>query len=165
MLMKENEIITMYGRDYRAMTIALLKEAGLAERIPSKNMLIGLKPNLVSQALPSEGATTHPEIVAGVIEYLQENGFFHLVVLEGSWVGDKTSEAFLCCGYRTLAEDYGVTLLDTQKDKAYTQYKAGNGDSTQRKQIYCFRHLSRLPHTLITKKICETCPNQCGQRS
>lgn len=67
------------------MTKQLLQEANLQEQIPGKECRIGIKPNLVSPSEPSWGATTHPEIVAGIIEYLQERGFQNLVMLEGSW--------------------------------------------------------------------------------
>jgi uncharacterized protein (DUF362 family) len=65
----------------------------------------------------SYGATTHPEVVAGILEYLQEQGFENLVMMEGSWVGDKTEEAYEVCGYRSLSETYGVPFLDMQKEK------------------------------------------------
>lgn len=38
--------------------------------------------------------------------------------MEGSWVGDKTEESFEVCGYRMLSEQYGVPLIDAQKEKA-----------------------------------------------
>lgn len=37
--------------------------------------MVGIKPNLVSPSDPANGGTTHPEIVAGILEYLKENGF------------------------------------------------------------------------------------------
>ena len=80
-------------------------------------MQIGIKPNLVSPSEASWGATTHPEIVAGIIEYLQENGYGNIAILEGSWVGDKTTEAYEVCGYRELTEKYQVPFWDMQKDK------------------------------------------------
>ena len=36
----------------------------------------------------------------------------------GSWVGDKTEESFEVCGYRMLSEQYGVPLIDAQKEKS-----------------------------------------------
>ena len=74
-VMKENEIWMIHGSQYKEMTKELLKSAGLEQRIPDKNTRIGIKPNLVSPSEASYGATTHPEIVAGIIEYLQEHGF------------------------------------------------------------------------------------------
>lgn len=119
--MKENELIMIYGTDYKNMAKELLEAAGLAERIPSADSRIGLKPNLVSPSDASWGATTHPEVVAGTIEYLQEHGFRNLVILEGSWVGDKTQEAFEVCGYDRLVRDYQVEWIDTQRDTSHGQ--------------------------------------------
>lgn len=57
------------------MTRELLEESNLAELIGDKNKMVGIKPNLVSPSDPANGGTTHPEIVAGILEYLKENGF------------------------------------------------------------------------------------------
>ncbi len=123
--METNEILKIYGTDYREMTKRLLARAELASLIPSPAARIGIKPNL-NVAQPAEfGATTHPEVVAGIIEYLQECGFSRIVVLEGSWVGDRTAEAFEVCGYHALAERYGVELWDTQKDTSHWKDCAG----------------------------------------
>ncbi len=123
--MERNEILKIYGTDFKEMTKILLAQADLASLIPSEKTQIGIKPNLnVTQ--PAEfGATTHPEVVAGIIEYLQERGFSRVVVLEGSWVGDQTQKAFECCGYRALSEQYGVELWDTQKDSSHKKDCAG----------------------------------------
>ncbi|MCC8028625.1 MAG: DUF362 domain-containing protein [Lachnospiraceae bacterium] len=117
--MKQNEIIKIYGTDYKEMTKLLLERADLASEIPSPESLIGIKPNLVTPTPAEYGATTHPEIVAGIIEYLREHGFPRMVILESSWVGDVTAEAFECCGYNTLSEHYGVELWDLQKDSSH----------------------------------------------
>lgn len=114
--MEKQEIIKIYGTAYKEMTKQLLEEADLKSLIPGKGSRIGIKPNLVSASEASYGATTHPEVVAGIVEYLQENGFSQLVILEGSWVGDSTREAMKVCGYDRLAETYGTELIDTQKD-------------------------------------------------
>lgn len=118
--MKKNEIYMIYGNDYKSMTIELLEAANLRERIPSQNCRIGIKPNLVSPSEASWGATTHPEVVEGIIDYLKKYGFGNLVMLEGSWVGDVTSEAVSVCGYDRLSERTGVLFVDTQKDPAVT---------------------------------------------
>ena len=88
--MKKDEIFVIYGEAYHKMTKELLEAAGLSEMIGDRNKRIGIKPNLVSASVASEGATTHPEVVEGLIEYLQEHGFYHLAIMEGSWVGAKT---------------------------------------------------------------------------
>lgn len=117
--MKANQIFKIYGTDYQAMTKRLLEEANLAALIPGKDSRIGIKPNLVSPTEASYGATTHPEVVAGIIEYLQERGYRRIMIAEGSWVGDRTAEAIRVCGYEALAEKYGVKLHDTQKDRSH----------------------------------------------
>lgn len=123
--MRNHEILAVYGTDYKEMTKKILQEAVLEERIPSKKSRIGIKPNLVSPSEASWGATTHPEIVAGIIEYLQERGFCNLVMLEGSWVGDKTGDAVEVCGYGRLSKKYGVEFLDMQKDTSVACACAG----------------------------------------
>lgn len=123
--MERNEIIKIYGTDYKNMTKRLLSAAGLISRIPSANAMVGIKPNLVSPTPAEFGATTHPEIVAGIIEYLQENGHEKIMMLEGSWVGDRTSDAYEYCGFRALSEKYGVPFTDTQKDGYHEKDCAG----------------------------------------
>ena len=65
--MKKNEIYIKSGTEYKEMTKELLEQCDLAEQIPVKDLQIGIKPNLVSPTEASWGATTHPEIVAGII--------------------------------------------------------------------------------------------------
>ena len=119
--MEKNQIFIKTGTKYKKMTRELLEESNLAELIGDKNKMVGIKPNLVSPSDPAKGGTTHPEIVAGILEYLKENGFKNSMILEGSWVGDRTADAFEVCGYRQLCEDYDVEFYDTQKDKSYTK--------------------------------------------
>ncbi|MDR2759764.1 MAG: DUF362 domain-containing protein [Spirochaetaceae bacterium] len=119
--MEKHEILVAYGDDPYVMARQTAEAAGLAELIGDKKKRVGLKPNLVVSRPADEGATTHPAIAAGLIAYLKEKGFQNLVILEGSWVGDRTADAFGVCGYRNLAKETGVELIDTQKDsfKAY----------------------------------------------
>ena len=122
--MKTNEILKAYGPDYKNMTKRLLQAADIAAEL-SPGMHIGIKPNLMAPVLANFGATTHPEIVAGIIEYLHEHGFNDIAIYEGSWVGDVTSDAFEYCGFRQLSQEYGVPLFDAQKDTAHTADCAG----------------------------------------
>lgn len=117
--MKKNEIYKIYGKNYMEMTMELLREAELEQRIPDKEVCIGIKPNLVAPTPAEYGATTHPQVVEGLICYLQERGYHNLLMAEGSWVGDRTSEAYEFCGYRALSEKYGVPFVDTQKDGSH----------------------------------------------
>ena len=123
--MNKNQIFIKSGTEYKKITKELLTASNLAELIGDRNKMVGIKPNLVSPSDPSEGGTTHPEIVAGILEYLKENGFQNMMLLEGSWVGDRTADAFEVCGYRRLCEDYDIKFYDTQKDKSYVKDCSG----------------------------------------
>ena len=112
-----NRIWKIYGTDYKEMTKKILAASNLADRIGDREARIGIKPNLVVASPAQFGGTTHTEVVAGIIEYLQERDFHNIIVAEGSWVGDRTALAFDYCGYNTLSEQYGVPLVDTQKEK------------------------------------------------
>ena len=118
--MKKDEIFVIYGTEYKKMTIELLEACKLANMIGDRRKRIGIKPNLVSPSEASYGATTHPEVVEGLLQYLKEQGFSEITIMEGSWIGAKTKEAFKTCGYDTLAKRYGVALVDAQKEKSVT---------------------------------------------
>ena len=115
-MIKTNEIHVMTGCDYKNMAIHMLEVCELSEFI-DKKARIGIKPNLVSPTPASFGATTHPEVVAGIIEYLRSYGFQDIVMLEGSWVGDRTADAVEVCGYKELSDKYHVPFLDMQKEE------------------------------------------------
>lgn len=46
--MKQNQILKIYGTDYKDMTVRLLTQADMLSHIKDKNWRIGTKPNLVS---------------------------------------------------------------------------------------------------------------------
>ncbi|MDR0502500.1 MAG: DUF362 domain-containing protein [Treponema sp.] len=114
--MEKNEIIILYGENISEMAARLAEEANLADLIGDRKKYIGLKPNLVVASPAFEGATTHTAIAAGLIDYLKKHGFFNISIIEGSWTGGSTSQAFNMCGYTKLAKDTGVRLIDTKKD-------------------------------------------------
>ena len=159
--MEKNQIFKIYGTDYKDMTKRLLEEAGLVQileqairerNLPGKDCRIGIKPNLVSPTPASCGATTHPEIVAGIIEYLQERGYRNIIVAEGSWVGDRTSEAVRTCGYDALTEQYGVTFQDCQKDSSFEADCGG----MKLNLCSCIRHIDFMINVPVLKGHCQT---------
>lgn len=115
--MNRNLLYVAYGSVAREMTIELMTRAGVADEIPA-NARIGLKPNLVVADRAENGATTHTEIVAGAIEYLQAHGHRDITIMESAWVGDSTQRAFSVCGYREIEKKYGVELCDLKKDSS-----------------------------------------------
>lgn len=121
--MNRNDIILIHGTDYKEMTKRVLEAAGLAEDVGDKKARIALKPNLVTAKAPSSGATTHSELLAGTVEYLQEHGFESITIMEGSWVGDRTGEAFRAAGYDRVCDRYHVPFVDLQRD-TWKEYDA-----------------------------------------
>lgn len=150
--MEKNQILKRYGTNYKEMTKQLLEEADLISLIPGRQCRIGIKPNLVSPSPASYGATTHTEVVAGIIEYLQERGCRNLTMMEGSWVGDRTSETVRVCGYDALSEQYGVTFLDTQKEKGVKRDCQGMELNICR----CVEQIDFLINVPVLKGHCQT---------
>ena len=105
------------------MTKKILAAADVASMIGSKNAEVALKPNLVTSNPPSSGATTHAELLAGSIEYLRENGFDNICIMEGAWVGCGTQSAFRAAGYDRICSQYNVPFVDLQKD-SFKEYDA-----------------------------------------
>ena len=114
--MEDNRIIVVYGDQAKEMTLSLLAAAQIEKDIPL-NARIGIKPNLVNTTLPENGATTHCGIAEGLAEYLTGRGYNDLTILEGSWVGASTKDAFRRLGYENIAGKYGIKLVDTKSDR------------------------------------------------
>lgn len=121
--MKKHDILMIHGTDYKEMAKKILEAANVAEDIGDSGKKIALKPNLVVAKDPDSGATTHGQLLAGAIEYLQEHGFFNLCIMEGSWVGDNTRSAFRATGYDKISTTYNVPLIDLQSD-SWKEYDA-----------------------------------------
>ena len=119
--MERNEIFVICGTRIADMAYELCREADLEGLIRAScakpDPLIALKPNLVGPIPAEDGATTHPEIVEGVAAYLRGRGFRNLVMMESSWVGDKTSDALLVTGFGELSRKLGIPFYDLQKDR------------------------------------------------
>lgn len=114
--MSNKNLTVIYGDNPAEMTSKILKELTPFSNL-SKKSLIGLKPNLVKSTPSSSGATTSPDITGAIIKHLQENGFSNIIILESSWLGDKTEKAYRVCGYEDISKQYGVPLIDLKKGK------------------------------------------------
>ena len=150
--MNKNEICIRCGTDYKEMTKELLVFCDLKNLIGDKKKRIGVKPNLVSPTEASFGATTHPEVVAGILEYLKESGFENIRMMEGSWVGDKTADAVAVCGYGALSEEYGVPFIDTQKEKGISRDCGGMELSV----CACVQDVDFMINVPVLKGHCQT---------
>lgn len=116
-------IVVTYGADILKNTIDTLKASDIAAYL-KPGMTVSIKPNLVVPGPASNGATTHPEIVEGIILFLKEYGIGKIKIIESSWVGDSTKRAFKYCGYEELSDRYNIPLIDLKHDGS-TEYDYG----------------------------------------
>jgi uncharacterized protein (DUF362 family) len=146
-----NRLFVAQGDNPAQMTIDSLKYIR-PDRELRKETRIGIKPNLVCASPASHGATTHPEIVEGIIIYFMDNGFKNIKIIESSWVGDSTKNAFKVCGYETLSKKYGVPLIDL-KDDAYVKKTYKSTDINICKTVFDIDYLVNVP---LIKGHCQT---------
>lgn len=110
-------IIISYGSDIVNNTRGALEASDIGKYLrPGSN--VAIKPNLVVPGPASLGATTHPEVVEGIVLFLHGFGVGSIKIIESSWVGDSTARAFKYCGYEELGDKYGIPLIDLKKDTA-----------------------------------------------
>lgn len=150
--MNKQDIITVYGSDPTKMTTALLKAIDFETLLPDKNASIALKPNLVVAVTADSGATTHPEIVIAIIEFLQHKGYTNISIVESAWVGDSTKEGFRVNGYYQISDKYTVPLIDV-KDDTYIKKTIGKVTMEVSKTILETDFLINLP---VLKGHCQT---------
>ncbi|MDO4741606.1 MAG: DUF362 domain-containing protein [Eubacteriales bacterium] len=146
-----SSIYQIYGSDAHDMTLQLMQAADVASRIPA-GASIALKPNLVVAAHPDTGATTHAGVLSGAIEYLQQNGFADISVIEGSWVGDRTERAYRVCGYDQVLKAYNVPFYDLKRDET-VQVQTKVGPVAVCRRAYEADYLIDLP---VLKGHCQT---------
>ncbi len=72
--MPKDKIYVSYGNNPREMINDVLSSLKIENYI-KPDALIGIKPNLVVAKPSTSGATTSPELLEGVIEYLKSKGF------------------------------------------------------------------------------------------
>jgi uncharacterized protein (DUF362 family) len=71
-----------------------------------------VKPNLVSPLDWRSGAITNPWVTAAVVEAAREAAAAEVIIAEGTTIGLDASEVFEATGYRELASQLGVELVD-----------------------------------------------------
>ena len=108
-------IVISYGRDVEKSTYGALEASDIRSHL-KQGMEVAIKPNLVVPGPASNGATTHPEVVEGIIRFIKDFGINNIKVIESSWVGDCTKRAFKYCNYEGLARKYGIPLIDLKDD-------------------------------------------------
>jgi len=151
-MMNKDSLYIIYGDKAKYMVLKVLEDINIVKDIPAKDSKIGIKPNLVLAKPAESGATTSPELVEGLIEYLLSHGFKNITILEGSWVGDRTSRAFDVCGYTDISKKYNIPLVDLQKDK-YTDYHVKGINLSLCNKIMELDYLINMP---VLKGHCQT---------
>lgn len=117
--MNRNQIVMIHGTDFTEMTIKLLEAIRLENIIGERGKRVALKPNLLHVDKAENGAITHPELVEGVLYYLKQRHFTNVCVMEGAWVGARTSQAVEYSGIADVCRKYEVPFIDLQKDSSY----------------------------------------------
>lgn len=87
----------------------------IAQAIGNRRVVI--KPNNVS--LSSTLAATHPDALAGTLEFLKSIGKLDNAIIAESSIGN-TMQGFQNLGYTTLADKYNVKLVDLDREKYQT---------------------------------------------
>jgi len=105
-----------YGKDWVKTTYDTLGVSDINSYL-QKSISVSLKPNLVVERPASGGATTHPEVLEGIIQYLKDYGIKDIKIIENAACGHSTKQAFRACGYEALNKKYGVALKDLKDDK------------------------------------------------
>ncbi|MCL2045839.1 MAG: DUF362 domain-containing protein [Oscillospiraceae bacterium] len=108
-------IVVTYGTKITENTYDTLCASDIGSYL-KENMSVAIKPNLVTPRPADDGATTHPELVEGIILFLRDFGIKSIKIIESSWYGDKTKEAFQVCGYNELSKKMDVPLIDLKSD-------------------------------------------------
>jgi len=117
-------IIVTYGNDITKNTVDTLAASDISSYLKAEHS-VSIKPNLVVPCPASDGATTHPEVVEGIVLFLKEFGVKKIRIIESSWVGDCTKRAFKYCGYEDLSRKYDLPLIDLKDDRSKTYDSGG----------------------------------------
>ena len=104
-----SRVVISKGKDIVKRTKkALLK---LKPNLPPKNSKILIKPNLVEPFPKDSGAVTRPEVVEGIIKYLNSVGKYKLIIGEGCSYTGRTRECFEKAGYYYLENKYDIKII------------------------------------------------------
>ncbi len=74
-----------------------------------------VKPNAARLAAPGQGVTTHPGVVAAVVDFLKRMGAREIIVGESCILGVEAAAAFRKTGMEAMAAEKKVPLLDLDR--------------------------------------------------
>lgn len=106
------------GQEPIEITVKALEMVG-AEQACSTEKQILVKPNYINADHPSTGVTTDGRVIEGVVRFFREHGFRNVIIGEGAGFAD-TFHAFRVAGVDKVAERWGVSMVDLNKDEFVT---------------------------------------------
>ena len=112
-------IVLSYVKNFVNDTMDALKVSDIHDYLKA-DYAVSIKPNLVNPSPVEDGATTHPEVVEGIILFLKEFGVRKIKIIEGSWAGARTMDAYRKCGYEALSKRYDIPFIDLKSDSHST---------------------------------------------
>lgn len=104
-----SRVIVTMGKNITERTLTSLKT--LSPKLPEENSKILIKPNLVEPMPKDSGAITRPEIIEGVIQYLQSLGKYEIYVGEGAAIYE-TEKCFEEAKYYDILSKYDVKFVN-----------------------------------------------------
>jgi len=112
-----SRVAIVKGTDPVETTVKALEMVGADVDIAlSGKKPILIKPNYLNSKHPSTGVTTDSRVIEGLVKFLRGRRIKEIVIGEGSGFAD-TFEAFKAAGVDTVAERWGVKLVDLNKDE------------------------------------------------
>ena len=150
-------IVVTYGKDIVKNTYDTLKASDI-DLYLQKDFNVSIKPNLVVPSPAITGATTHPEVIEGIILFLKDFGVTKIKIIESSWVGDSTKRAYKNCGYEELTKKYNISLIDLKSDSC-TSLRYGKYENNEDYEIdICDEALNTdfLINVPVLKAHCQT---------
>jgi uncharacterized protein (DUF362 family) len=114
------------GNDRREIIYQALKsiEDEVLASIGDKKKIL-VKPNFVSTT--RELAATHPDAVRGILDFLKPRYKHEIVVGESAAGRGGTFEGYQNFGYMPLEKEYGIKLVDLNKEPWVYRYVFGSG--------------------------------------
>jgi uncharacterized protein (DUF362 family) len=146
-----HRIYVVYGRDPVEMVRFALEKLNLRDEL-TPDMRIALKPNLVVSKPASSGATTSPEILEGIIQYLHGYGLSRITIMESSAIGYSTKDSFRVAGIEDLAGKYKVELKDL-KESPVRHIRNGDFELDVFEDAFQQDYLINIP---VVKAHCQT---------
>ena len=156
--MEKNEILMIYGKNYKEMTKELLTAANLSEQIGDKKKKIGLKPNLVVAKTPDSGATTHTDT-----ETVKTHADYETEATHTDTETEKAHEDTETTATHTDTKTFGDVTNTTDERTDVTTIKTHTDTKTRTKVILispdmipissCFAFICALPFAKESDKL------------